>query len=154
MLNDMGEEAIPDMEGAVNKGLLCGKGRFGFDCAQLEGKLVDPMIKKENGLEEVNYHEAFMVTAKKAQAIGAKYGKDAVAVAISDRYTNEEAYAIKIIFLTLIYPAVSFILKLCWPFFKESRHAFNSIFRTEWRNQSFSLKCYTSLYIKADPVIY
>jgi formate dehydrogenase major subunit len=88
------EEAIPDMEGAVNKGLLCGKGRFGFDCAQLEGKLVDPMIKKENGLEEVNYHEAFMVTAKKAQAIGAKYGKDAVAVAISDRYTNEEAYAI------------------------------------------------------------
>jgi formate dehydrogenase major subunit len=92
---DMLIKAIPDMEGAVNKGLLCGKGRFGFDCAQLEGKLVDPMIKKENGLEEVNYHEAFMVTAKKAQAIGAKYGKDAVAVAISDRYTNEEAYAIK-----------------------------------------------------------
>ena len=29
------------------------------------------------------------------QSIGAKYGKDAIAVSISDRYTNEEAYAIK-----------------------------------------------------------
>ena len=29
------------------------------------------------------------------QTIGAKYGKDAIAVAISDRYTNEEAYAMK-----------------------------------------------------------
>ena len=36
-----------------------------------------------------------MLTAKKAQSIGAKYGKDKVAVAISDRYTNEEAYTIK-----------------------------------------------------------
>lgn len=92
---DMLIKAVPNMEGAVNKGLLCGKGRFGFDCAQLEGKLIEPMIQKENGFEEVSYHEAFMTTAKKAQAIGAKYGKDAVAVAISDRYTNEEAYAIK-----------------------------------------------------------
>jgi len=92
---DMLIKAVPDKEGAVNKGLLCGKGRFGFDCAELEGKLLDPMIKKEHGLEEVDYHEAFVLTAKKAQSVAAKYGKDAVAVAISDRYTNEEAYAIK-----------------------------------------------------------
>jgi formate dehydrogenase major subunit len=92
---DMLIKAVPDKEGAVNKGLLCGKGKFGFDCAELDGKLVDPMIKKEKGLEKVDYHEAFVLTAKKAQSIGAKYGKDAVAVAISDRYTNEEAYAMK-----------------------------------------------------------
>jgi formate dehydrogenase major subunit len=92
---DMLVKAVPDKEGAVNKGLLCGKGKFGFDCAELSGKLLDPMIKKENVLEEVDYHEAFVLAAKKAQSIGAKYGKDAVAVAISDRYTNEEAYAIK-----------------------------------------------------------
>ncbi len=92
---DMLVKAVPDKEGAVNRGLLCGKGKFGFDCSVLDGKLLDPMIKKENGLEEADYHEAFVLTAKKAQSIGAKYGKDAVAVAISDRYTNEEAYAIK-----------------------------------------------------------
>ncbi|MDD2189346.1 MAG: FAD-dependent oxidoreductase [Eubacteriales bacterium] len=92
---DMLIKAVPDKEGAVNKGLLCGKGRFGFDCAELEGKLLEPMIRKEDRFEESDYHEAFVLTAKKAQAIGAIYGKNAVAVAISDRYTNEEAYAIK-----------------------------------------------------------
>ena len=92
---DMMIKAVPDKEGAVNKGLLCGKGKFGFDCAELEGKLLEPMVKKANGLEEVDYHEAFVLAAKKAQSIGTKYGKDAVAVAISDRYTNEEAYAMK-----------------------------------------------------------
>lgn len=92
---DMLVKAAPDKEGAVNKGLLCGKGKFGFDCAAMDGKLLDPMVKKENELEEVDYHEAFVLTAKKAQSIAAKYGKDAVALAVSDRYTNEEAYAIK-----------------------------------------------------------
>lgn len=92
---DMLIKAVPDKDGAVNKGLLCGKGKFGFDTAELEGKLLNPMIRKEHGLEEVDYHEAFVVTAKKAQSIAAKYGKDAVAVAISDRFTNEEAFAIK-----------------------------------------------------------
>ncbi|HWQ79662.1 MAG TPA: FAD-dependent oxidoreductase [Anaerovoracaceae bacterium] len=88
-------KAVPDKEGAVNKGLLCGKGKFGFDCAVKDGKLLDPMIRKEHGLEEADYHEAFVLTAKKVQSAAAKYGKDAVAVSISDRYTNEEAYAIK-----------------------------------------------------------
>lgn len=92
---DLLVKAVPDKEGAVNKGLLCGKGKFGFDCAELEGKLLDPMIKENGRFEEVDYHEAFVLTAKKAQSIAARYGKDAVAVSISDRYTNEEAYTIK-----------------------------------------------------------
>lgn len=92
---DMLIKATPDKNGVINKGLLCGKGKFGFDCAELDGKLLEPMIKRGEGFEEVDYHEALVLTAKKAQSIGAKYGRDAVAVAISDRYTNEEAYVIK-----------------------------------------------------------
>lgn len=88
-------KATPIKEGAVNQGLVCGKGKFGFDGAYQEGKLLEPMIRKNGVLEEVDYHEAFILAAKKAQSIGAKYGKDAVAVSISDRYTNEEAYAIQ-----------------------------------------------------------
>ena len=68
---------------------------MGFDCALLEDKLVDPLIKDADGFRETDYHEAFVLIAKKCQSIAAKYGKDAVAVAISDRYTNEEAYAMK-----------------------------------------------------------
>jgi len=88
-------KANPDREGAVNKGLLCGKGKFGLSTPWLDGKLTDPLIKDEDGFREADYHEALVFTAKKAQSIGIKYGKDAVAVAVSDRYTNEEAYAMK-----------------------------------------------------------
>lgn len=93
--HDMLIKANPDMDGVVNKGLGCGKGKFGFDCSELEGKLLTPMIRDEDGFRETDYHEALVLTAKKAQAVAAVYGKEAVAVAISDRYTNEEAYAIK-----------------------------------------------------------
>jgi formate dehydrogenase major subunit len=92
---DMLVKAVPDKDGAVNKGLLCGRGRFGFDCAELEGKLLHPMVKKNGGLEEIDYHDALIITAKKVQSIAARYGRDAVAAAVSDRYTNEEAYAVK-----------------------------------------------------------
>lgn len=92
---DMLIKANPDKEGIVNRGLACGKGKWGFDCAVLEDKIVDPLVKDEDGFRETDYHEAIMLVAKKAQSIGAKYGKDAVAVAISDRYTNEEAYVMK-----------------------------------------------------------
>lgn len=93
---DMLIKAVPDKEGAVNKGLLCGRGKFGFDCAMVEGKLLDPMAKNIDGqFEEVDYHDAFVLAAKKSERIAAKYGKDAVAVAISDRFTNEEAYVMK-----------------------------------------------------------
>ncbi len=88
-------KANPDKEAPVNAGLACGKGKWGFDCSVLEGKLVDPMIKDGNGFRTTDYHEAFVMVAKKLEAAAAKYGKDAVAVAVSDRFTNEEAYAMK-----------------------------------------------------------
>lgn len=88
-------KAVPDKAGYVNKGLLCGKGRFGFDTAVSEGKILDPMMKNGKSFELADYHDAFVTTAKKLQSVAAKYGKDAVAVSISDRYTNEEAYVIK-----------------------------------------------------------
>ena len=92
---DMLIKANPDKEGPVNQGLACGKGKWGFDCSLLEDKLTDPLIKDAEGFRETDYHEALVLVAKKCQSIAAKYGKDAVAVAISDRYTNEEAYAMK-----------------------------------------------------------
>lgn len=93
--SDMLIKANPDKEGAVNKGLICGKGKWGFDCSMLEDKLEEPLVKENGKFRETDYHEAFVLVAKKAQTVGAKYGKDAIAVSISDRYTNEEAYAIK-----------------------------------------------------------
>ncbi|QIB69842.1 FAD-dependent oxidoreductase [Aminipila butyrica] len=92
---DLLVKANPSKDGIVNEGLGCGKGKWGFDCTMLEDKLLEPMIKEGDGFTETDYHEAIVLTAKKAQSVAARYGSDAVAVAISDRYTNEEAYAIK-----------------------------------------------------------
>ncbi|MDR2610233.1 MAG: molybdopterin-dependent oxidoreductase, partial [Clostridiales Family XIII bacterium] len=92
---DLLVKADPNKDGAVNKGLLCGRGKFGFDCAELEDKLLEPMMKTTaKKFAESDYYDAFVMTAKKAQSVAAKYGRDAVAVAISDRFTNEEIYAI------------------------------------------------------------
>ena len=85
----------PDKNGAVNKGLLCGKGKWGFDCSVLEGKLTKPLIKDGDKFRECSYDEAIVLVAKKAESIATKYGKDSVAVSISDRFTNEEASVIK-----------------------------------------------------------
>lgn len=92
---DLLVKANPATDGIVNEGLACGKGKWGFDCSMLEDKIVEPMIKDGEGFRTTDYHEAMVLIAKKAQSVAARYGKDAVAVAISDRYTNEEAYAIK-----------------------------------------------------------
>ncbi|MDR0885844.1 MAG: FAD-dependent oxidoreductase [Clostridiales Family XIII bacterium] len=89
-------KSVPDKDGAVNAGLLCGCGKWGFDAANLDGKLIAPALRNtDKELVEADYYDAFVMVAKKAQSIAARYGKNAVGVAISDRYTNEEAYAFK-----------------------------------------------------------
>ena len=93
---DMLVKANPSKEGAVNKGICCGKGKWGFDASILEDKIVDPMVKDENGnFRLTDYHEAFVMMAKKLESVALKNGRSSIGVAVSDRYTNEEAYAIK-----------------------------------------------------------
>ena len=92
---DMLIKANPSKEGVVNAGICCGKGKWGFDTAVLEGKEVDPKIKDGDSFRMTDYHEALVMAAKKLEAVRVRHGRDAVAVAISDRYTNEEAYAMK-----------------------------------------------------------
>ena len=93
---DMLVKANPSKEGIVNQGLACGKGKWGFDSAILEGKVEDCLVKEDNDWREADYHEALMLIAKKCQTVAQRFGREAVAVAVSDRYTNEEAYAIKV----------------------------------------------------------
>lgn len=92
---DMLIKANPDKEGFVNEGLCCAKGKWGFDASLLEGKEIDPMIKDGDEFRVTDYHEAFVMAGKKMEAVKVRHGEEAIAVAISDRYTNEEAYAIK-----------------------------------------------------------
>ncbi len=88
-------KANPDIDGYVNKGISCGKGKFGLGENPTVTKIPYPMMRDGKELEPIDYQDAFIMAAKKMQSVGSIYGRDKIAVSISDRYTNEEAYAIK-----------------------------------------------------------
>lgn len=92
---DMLIKANPLKNGPVNKGLCCAKGKWGFDSALLEGKFLDPLVKDGKSFRATDYHEAIILVSKQLQSIKARNGVGSLAVAISDRYTNEEAYVMK-----------------------------------------------------------
>lgn len=92
---DMLIKANPLKDGPVNKGLCCAKGKWGFDSALLEGKILDPLVKDGKSFRATDYHEAIILASKQLQSIKARNGVGSLAVAISDRYTNEEAYVMK-----------------------------------------------------------
>ncbi|SHJ94462.1 formate dehydrogenase major subunit [Geosporobacter subterraneus DSM 17957] len=85
-------KALPVKEHTVEEGLLCVKGRFGFDIAKGEMRIKHPLVRKEGVLQEVSWEEAVLYTAKKAQSLALLYGSSSLALSISDRYTNEEIY--------------------------------------------------------------
>jgi len=86
--------ALPESNSKVDNGLLCVKGRFGFDVAQENTRLTQPLVRKNGKLEEVTWQEALLYVTKKAQSLSVRYGSSALAVAVSDRYTNEEIYLV------------------------------------------------------------
>ena len=92
---DMLIKALPDREGAVNKDSSAEEANSDLTAPLWTERSLSQWQERTASFTEVDYHEAFVLVAKKAEALAAKYGKDAVAVAISDRYTNEEAYVIK-----------------------------------------------------------
>ena len=70
--------------------LLCAKGRFGFGEISGKERLQAPMIMRSNEFETVNMEQAVIYTNKSIQGLQARFGKDCIAVSISERYTNEE----------------------------------------------------------------
>ena len=78
-----------------NKGYLCHKGRFAYRYMLDEQRLLKPMLKGKNGLQETSWDEALDHAAKKINAICKKYGPEAVAVFGSPRLANEELYLLQ-----------------------------------------------------------
>ena len=76
---------------------LCTNGRFGFNEINKLNRLTVPLVRTQKGTdeEETTFEKAADYTNKQLKALQSKYGNDCVAVTISSRYTNEEAYLIK-----------------------------------------------------------
>lgn len=87
--------ALPVAENSVNRGLLCSRGRFGYDTFMKENRITQPLIRKDGVLTPVDMKEALLFVARKAQSIQLRYGHDALGISVSDRYTLEDLFMIK-----------------------------------------------------------
>jgi NADH-quinone oxidoreductase subunit G len=76
----------------TNGDFLCIKGRYGFDFASHEERLMQPLIRKNGKLTAATWEEAFELVGKTFAGIRDTEGGSAIGVVGSTRTTNEEAY--------------------------------------------------------------
>jgi len=75
-----------------SKGLLCVKGRFGFDFLSHEERLTEPLIRKNGELQPASWDEALDLVARRLTEIREEFGADAIGGLSSAKCTNEENY--------------------------------------------------------------
>ncbi|NMC73127.1 MAG: formate dehydrogenase subunit alpha [Geobacteraceae bacterium] len=83
---------VEPADGPANNGLLCVKGKFGFDFINHPDRLTTPLIRKDGKLVEGTWDEALTLVANKIKAVKEAHGPDALAGLASARVTNEENY--------------------------------------------------------------
>ncbi len=87
---------IPKVGAGLNNGLLCVRGRFGYDYIESDGRLNTPLIKDvEHGLRPAGWEEAIIFAAKRFKEIIKEHGSKAVGAIASGRCTNEDNYMLQ-----------------------------------------------------------
>ncbi len=80
-------------DGPANHGMLCVKGRFAYDFINHKARLTQPLVRKDNRLQEATWEEAYACIAEHFLQAAAKQGETpAIAGLASARCTNEENY--------------------------------------------------------------
>ena len=78
--------------GEANKGLLCVKGKFGYNFINHKDRLTKPLIRRNGQLQETTWEEAIDYIASKIKTIKIESGADALAGLSSARCSNEDNY--------------------------------------------------------------
>ncbi len=78
-----------------SQGELCVNGRFGFTILNDAPRITSAYQSVDKSLAETSLYDACINTYKKIQGIKARHGAEAVAITVSDRYSNQEINAIK-----------------------------------------------------------
>jgi formate dehydrogenase major subunit len=92
LVKDSKVVGVQPADGPANHGLLCVKGKFGYDFINHADRLKTPLIRKDGKLVEASWDEAYALIAEKVKAAKAAHGPDALAGLASARVTNEENY--------------------------------------------------------------
>src|SRR5262245_4137005 len=82
----------PWEEFPFNHGMLCPKGVKRYMQSGHPDRLLDPLIRSNDGFRIATWDEALGLTARRLQEIQARHGKDAVAVYGGASLTTEKAY--------------------------------------------------------------
>ncbi|MDY6916314.1 MAG: formate dehydrogenase subunit alpha [Candidatus Cloacimonadota bacterium] len=76
----------------TNNGMLCVKGRYGFDFVQSHERITQPLLKEDGKLREAEWDEAIALIANKFKSIKEEYGPNSLAGLASAKVTNEENF--------------------------------------------------------------
>lgn len=87
---------------AVNKGLLCVKGKFVYNFIGHPDRLTTPLIRKNGVLTESSWEEALDLVVSKMKETKELYGSDAFAGLSSAKCTNEDNYVIQKMFRAVL----------------------------------------------------
>ncbi|HEY6970659.1 MAG TPA: molybdopterin oxidoreductase family protein [Candidatus Angelobacter sp.] len=82
----------PWEEFPFNKGMLCPKGVKRYLQANHPDRLLDPLLRTENGFRVATWDEALDFTAHRLREIQGRHGKDAVAIYGGASLTTEKSY--------------------------------------------------------------
>ncbi len=88
--------------GQSNEGLLCVKGKFGYNFINHPDRLKTPLIKKNGKFVEATWDEAYDLIVEKINKLKDKYGPDVFAGLTSARCTTEENYLMQKLFRGVI----------------------------------------------------
>ncbi|MBI4697687.1 MAG: molybdopterin-dependent oxidoreductase [Nitrospirae bacterium] len=86
------KRVIPRLGKGLNKGLLCSRGRFGYEFIESNERLKNPLIRKNGKLEQGTWDDALHLIANKLTEIKKAHGGKAIAGMASPRCTNEDNY--------------------------------------------------------------
>jgi len=103
---DLREEKIlrarGDEDRGINKGDLCGKGRFGFDFIYSENRLKRPLVRVGEELQEVSWEEALYFVNEKLTGIKTQHSASAIGAVGSPRATVEDNFMLQKFMRTVI----------------------------------------------------
>ncbi|MBV6341542.1 NADH-quinone oxidoreductase subunit NuoG [Candidatus Magnetobacterium casense] len=86
---------MPNLTGGLNRGLLCVRGRFGYDYVDSDERLNTPLIRKNGQLVPVTWQEAISYVAQRFKDVKKDHGSKAIAAIASPRCTNEDNYMLQ-----------------------------------------------------------
>lgn len=84
--------ASAPLDAGVNRGNLCGKGRYGWAFTHHTDRLTTPLVRRDGKLSPTTWEDAIGIVAENLSQIRDEHGADSIGGLASAKCTNEENY--------------------------------------------------------------